>query len=144
MYELEDDLNVLPGNYKYNEEHLWMEFFEPGLVRCGITEYLTVETGNIVFLEYIRNILNMKVYSGERILFFESLRNSIIIKAPFDGVIMEINNNCIESPEIINSDPYGEGWLFIISIDDYYEYERQLDSDEYYSITIITKESEER
>lgn len=56
------------------------------------------------------------------------------------GTVIGINESCIESPDIINRDPYGEGWLFMIATDDVYEYEHQIQPDEYESIVIKEKE----
>jgi glycine cleavage system H protein len=82
----------------------------------------------------------MSVNSGDAVLLVESLRDSLIIKAPFPGVIIDINKNCADTPDLLNNDPYGEGWLFLLSPDDVYDFELQMQSDEYEYMVIKEKE----
>jgi len=55
----------------------------------------------------------------------------VIIKTPISGIITDINQNCLDIPDLINNDPFGEGWLFIVSTDDIHDFELQMPHDEY-------------
>lgn len=67
MYDFSENTTKAPENYRYNEDHVWMEYSDTGYVKCGVTEYLCEKTGDIESIEYIRNILNMEVDAGEKI-----------------------------------------------------------------------------
>lgn len=127
---IEHKINA-PESFRYNDDHLWMEHFEYGFIKCGITEYLCNKTGEIISVEFVRNILNMEVNSGDTVLSIESLNDSVIIKTPISGIITDINQNCLDIPDLINNDPFGEGWLFIVSTDDIHDFELQMPHDEY-------------
>lgn len=140
MHKHFENILKFPENLKYNDEHIWMEYSTTGYIKCGITEYLCVITGEFINIEFVRNILNMQVNYGDPVLCAESLKDSLIIKAPFNGVIAEINMNCSDMPDLINADPYGEGWLFIIYTDSIHDIEQQMRNDEYEFI--VNKEKE--
>lgn len=140
MNDIYENIIKVPENFRYNEDHIWMEYTDRGYIRCGVTEYLCEKMGEIISLEYTRNIRNMELNPGETVLVIESLKDSVSIRTPVAGTIVEINVNCVESPDIVNGDPYDEGWLFVISTDDIYDYEHQLQSDEYEYIVMKEKE----
>jgi len=143
MHDQTEHRIAVPDNFRYNDDHIWMEYTETGFFKCGITEYLCELTGEIINIDFIRNVLNMEVDSADPVLSVESLNDSIIIKAPLPGVITEINQNCIDTPDLINNDPYGEGWLFIIFSDNISDFEIQMQHDEYEYLVMKEKENED-
>ncbi len=136
----EKSLNI-PEEYRYNRDHIWMSRTGSGNIICGITKYLCGRTGEIISLEYKRNLINMQVSTGDSILSFESIRETVNVNSPLAGVIIDINDNCVDDPLLIRNDPYNEGWLFIISADDFYDFEDQMYFDEYESL--VVREMEE-
>ncbi|HOP62712.1 MAG TPA: hypothetical protein PK906_05020 [Spirochaetota bacterium] len=141
MDERQSDSLKFPESYRYSDEHIWMELVDEGNIRCGVTEYFCEKTEEIITVEFVKNIINMELFSGEAVLEVESLKDSIVIKTPASGIVIEINDLCVETPEIINNDPYGEGWLFLIVCNNFYEYEDLMHSDEYEYLVIKEKEN---
>lgn len=129
-----------PEECRYNNDHIWMQKADNGNIVCGITGYLCEITGDIISLDYKHNLLNMQVSSGDYVFSLESIKETVGVNSPLAGVIIAINENCLEDPSIICSDPYNEGWLFIISADDYYEFEDQMYPDEYASLVVREKQ----
>jgi len=140
MFEPTDQKITVPANLRYNDSHVWMEYSEPGLIKCGITGYLCGKSGEIVSVDFSRNIQNMDIDFGDPIVTIESLNDSIVIYSPLPGIVTEINKNCVDMPEIINSEPFGDGWLFIISSDNVYDFEDYMRHDEYEYLILKEKE----
>ncbi|HOP28464.1 MAG TPA: hypothetical protein P5120_00480 [Spirochaetota bacterium] len=135
-------INV-PENFRYNDDHVWMEYSEDGFIKCGLTEFLCETAGEIIEINFIRNILNMEVNSNDPILSIESLNAFITIKSPIPGIVVEINQNSMDTPGLLNTDPYGEGWLFVISSDNVSDFELQMHHDEYEYLVMKEKEDME-
>ncbi len=99
----------LPEDLWYTTEHFWVK--EAGaVVICGITDHAQSELGDVVFVEMPE--VGMKVKRGERVGDVESVKTVSNLYAPLSGEITEINTLLIKKPELINRDPYGEGWIF--------------------------------
>jgi glycine cleavage system H protein len=133
----ENGMNI-PDDLKYHESHIWLKMIDDITVICGITDYLQDSIGEITLVEFINNILNSEIEIGEKLAIIESTENSIDIKAITSGIVIEINRDLEESPELVNSDPYGEGWIYKIEIDDITKLDNILEPDEY--LDLIFKE----
>ncbi len=100
----------IPENLLYTESHEW---FDPQTKKMGLTDYAQSELGDLVFLQ-----LNVEAGStldkGEVIGEVESVKAVSDIYMPLGGEILEINSEVVDSPEIINEDPYDRGWLLKI------------------------------
>ena len=102
-----------PENLKYTKEHEWLAV-EGNTGIIGITEYAQGELGDVVFVDIDPNVTN--IVSGAAFGTIEAVKTVSDIYAPVDGKIIEINSALSDSPELINSDPYGTGWMVKIEI----------------------------
>jgi glycine cleavage system H protein len=109
--------SVFPEDLKYTAEHEWLR--EPGQaegsVRVGITEYAQDALGDIVFVQLPD--VGEKVVAGAVVGELESTKSVSEVYAPLGGEIVARNPALDATPELVNSDPYGEGWLFEIVAD---------------------------
>lgn len=122
---------LLPKDLKYTEEHEWVKI-DGDLVRVGITDYAQKELGDVVFVDLPS--VGDKIIAKAPIATIESVKAVSEIYAPISGEVMEINDSLEHSPEFINQDPYGKGWVFIIEPDDPKEMDNLLTSAAYSSI----------
>ncbi len=104
----------LPTDLKYAETHEWAR--EDGdTVTVGITDFAQDQLGDVVFVELPE--LGIVVEAGVQVAVVESVKTASDIYSPYAGEIIEVNTELDDSPELINAEPYGEGWLFKIRID---------------------------
>ena len=96
---------------RYTEQHEWLQY-EDGIATVGITEYAAEALGDVVFVELPE--IGQNVVSGEEIAVIESVKAASGIEAPCDGEIVQINENTVDNPSIVNEDPLGNAWFFKI------------------------------
>lgn len=118
-----------PDDLRYSESHTWSELLEDDLVRVGITDHAQGELGDIVFIELPE--LERNYTNGEECAVIESVKTASDLYCPVTGEIVEVNDELSDSPEKINADPYGDGWIFIIRPDDPDELNDLMDASEY-------------
>ncbi len=99
---------------KYTEEHLWVHI-EGSNARFGITDHAQKELEDIVYVELPEK--GKKVQRGDIVCTIESVKSTNDLTCPLSGDIHSINTQLGDKPEIINSDPYGAGWIFSIHMD---------------------------
>jgi len=121
----------LPENIKYTEDHEWVKL-EDDILIIGITDFAQSELGDIIFVEFPD--LNTKVSAKDSIGTLEAVKTVADIYSPVSGLVMELNNQLEDTPELINEDPYNKGWILKIKIDDKNEYNSLLTNDEYKNI----------
>jgi glycine cleavage system H protein len=117
MSKPEKGMNV-PEDLLYTEDHEWIRIIDDNNGICGITDHAQNALGDIVFVEFISNIVHTKVERRETVAVVESPKAASDVYAPASGTILNINRKVEDAPELINQDPYGEGWLFKIEIAD--------------------------
>ena len=122
----------IPDDLRYSESHTWAELQEDGLVKVGITDYAQEELGDIVFVELPE--VERLYASGEECAVIESVKSASDIYCPLTGEVVLINSELEDSPETINADPYGDGWIFQISPDDLAELDDLIDANAYNEI----------
>lgn len=120
-------MNV-PANYKYTKEHEWI-FIESNTGKIGITDFAQSQLGDIVFVDINSNLAEIK--AGESFGTIEAVKTVSELYAPCSGKVIEINKKINDSPEIINTDPYGEGWMIKIELTNPEEINNLLDSEAY-------------
>ena len=105
---------MVPENLRYTKEHEWIAELSSTKFRIGITDYAQSALGDIVYIQLPKIGSDVKANSvcGE----VESTKSVSEIYAPISGRVVAVNNNLDSKPEIINSDPYGEGWIVEIEI----------------------------
>ncbi|GAB4291301.1 MAG: glycine cleavage system protein GcvH [Ignavibacteriaceae bacterium] len=117
-----------PDNLKYTQDHEWI-LIEGNNGTIGITEYAQSELGDVVFVDIDPNITEVK--KGNSFGTIEAVKTVSDLYAPCSGKIIEINKKLADSPELVNTDPYNEGWMVKIAIDDLSELDSLLDSAAY-------------
>lgn len=106
---------MIPDDLKYTENHEWVAV-EGKTARMGITDHAQEELGDIVFVELPAQ--GRTVEQGEEIAFVESVKAVSEISTPIGGVITAVNERLEEEPELMNAEPYGDGYLCEIRIAD--------------------------
>lgn len=122
----------IPENLRYSSDHEWASA-EGFVVRIGITDYAQDALGDVVFVERPR--IEKTVTRGESVGEVESTKSVSEIYAPVSGTVVRVNENLADAPELVNSDPYGAGWLCDIEVSSLGEFESLLDADAYRSLT---------
>ena len=121
-----------PNNLKYTKDHEWISI-DGDYAFVGITNFAQKELGDIVFVEI--ESLEQEIKSGEVFGSVEAVKTVSDLFMPMTGEIIEINQKIIDNPELVNSDPYGEGWMIKIKILDSHEVEDLLDLKSYEEIS---------
>ena len=111
----------IPEELKYTEEHEWVRI-EDNIAIVGITDFAQGELGDIVYLEI--DTLDSQIDSNEVFGTVEAVKTVSDLFMPIAGKVVEVNPSLEDTPELVNEDPYGEGWIIKIDITD----ESQLDS----------------
>jgi glycine cleavage system H protein len=104
---------MIPEQLRYTTEHEWVATGEDGRLRVGITHYAQDALGDIVFLELPE--VDAEVAAGDPVGEVESTKSVSEIYAPVAGTVVAVNQAVGDAPEVVNTDPYGEGWLFEIA-----------------------------
>jgi glycine cleavage system H protein len=120
---------VFPADLLYTSQHEWVRSGADGLARIGITDYAASELGDVVFVSLPQ--VGETVAAEDSCAEVESTKSVSPVYAPLAGVITAVNEALADAPEAINSDPYGEGWLFEIEISDPGTLEALLSADAY-------------
>lgn len=125
-----------PANLKYTKEHEWVRLEEEGIVVVGITDYAQSELGELVYVEV--DTLNEEVERDEVFGTVEAVKTTSDLFMPVSGTVIEFNAAIDEEegddPGLINSDPYGKGWIVKIKISDESELDSLLSSEEYLAL----------
>jgi glycine cleavage system H protein len=118
----------LPTILKFTKDHEWIRV-EGNAAYIGITDYAQGELGDVVFLDIDSSLSEIK--KGESFGTIEAVKTVSDIYGPFTGKVLEINPKLADNPELINSDPYGEGWMIKAEVSDNSELSDLLDSSAY-------------
>jgi glycine cleavage system H protein len=119
---------MYPDDLKYTREHEWARA-EGDRVTVGITHYAQEALGDIVYVDVPP--VGTTVSSGEAFGEVESTKSVSDLYSPVSGTIVERNDELDKSPELINSDPYGQGWLVVVQITDADELDQLMEADAY-------------
>jgi glycine cleavage system H protein len=118
---------------RYTSEHEWVAEGEDGVVRIGITDYAQDALGDIVFVELPEP--GRQVQAGQACGEVESTKSVSELFAPVTGTVTARNDGLEQAPETVNSDPFGDGWMFEVRPDDPAAVQGLLDADGYRAIT---------
>jgi len=123
---------VYPDDLSYTAEHEWVQRVGDDTVRVGITDFAQSSLGDVVFVQLPD--VGTDVTAGESFGEVESTKSVSDVYAPVSGTIVEVNDALADSPEQVNSDPYGAGWLCVIEVADPAELEGLLDAAGYQAL----------
>ncbi len=108
-------MNV-PEQFLYSSDHEWIQKVDgTNRVRIGITDYAQDALGDVVFVQVPAS--GATVGAGETITEVESTKSVSDVYAPVPGTVVEVNDALAENPQLLNEDPYGDGWICVIELD---------------------------
>jgi glycine cleavage system H protein len=133
------ELRVRKG-FCYTNDDLWVSV-ENGKARVGVTDYLQKTSGDVAFIEVTKP--GSTVEKGREFGTMESAKTTVALLSPLSGTLDEANSKLTRSPELVNSDPYGEGWLVVIAPSNL-ENDRKslLSAEDYYKLMLEKLQSE--
>jgi len=105
-----------PDGLKYTKEHEWAKVMNGNEVRIGITDYAQKELGDIVFIDIPS--AGTEVEQGNAFGVIESVKAVSDLYSPVTGKISSVNEKLQDAPELVNNDPYGEGWMLAVTMSD--------------------------
>ena len=117
-----------PSELKYTKDHEWIRL-EGNDAYVGITEFAQRELGDIVYIDI--NTVGQEVAQNEVFGTVEAVKTVSDLFMPVAGTVLEVNGALDASPELVNSDPYGEGWMVKISLNSVSDFDTLLSSEEY-------------
>ena len=118
-----------PEELKYVETHEWVREDGGGTVIVGITDYAQGALGDVVYVELPE--VDSEVEMGDEVAVVESVKAASDIYAPLSGRITEVNESLEGNPELVNTDPYRDGWFFRLKLRDVEELSSLMDSESY-------------
>ena len=122
----------IPENLKYTQDHEWVQIAEDGKTALvGITDFAQQELGDIVYIEI--ETLGEEIATGEIFGTVEAVKTVSDLFMPVGGTVVEVNEELEQSPEAVNQDPYGKGWMIKIELSDN-DHSSLIDSTEYSSL----------
>lgn len=120
---------TIPVDMMFTESHEWVRLNDDGSVTVGITEHAQEQLGDLVFVESPE--IDAEVDAGDAIAVIESVKAASDIYAPIAGKILDTNADLGDTPELVNSSPYEDGWLFSMLPEDATDIEKFMDADGY-------------
>lgn len=121
----------IPAELKYTKDHEWVKL-EGSIATIGITDFAQSELGDIVYVEV--ETLEESLGQDEVFGTVEAVKTVSDLFLPLTGKIIELNGALDQEPELVNADPYGDGWMIKVEISDPTEYDGLLDADAYQSL----------
>ena len=122
-------MSNIPGDLKFTKSHEWVRMNDDGSVTVGISDSAQDQLGDMVFIEVPE--AGQSVTAEEACAVVESVKAASDVYAPVSGEIVEANESLADSPETVNQDAYGEGWIFRIKPSDAGELDALMDADAY-------------
>lgn len=117
-----------PENIKYHKEHTWVKI-SGKKATIGITNYAQESLGDIVYIDLPEQ--DTSVDANTELSEIESTKTTSSVISPVSGTVMQVNEDLAETPEIINEDPYGKGWIAVLEIEDESQADSLMDVSEY-------------
>lgn len=117
-----------PDDLKYHKEHSWVKV-DGNRATIGITDYAQESLGDIVYMDLPD--VDAQVEADGEIGEIESTKATSTVISPISGTIVKVNADLEDSPETINEDPYGKGWICVVELDDSSELSNLMDAEEY-------------
>lgn len=122
------DMSIVLPDLKYTKDHEWVKV-EGNLARIGITDHAQTELTEIVFVELPSTGKEVKV--GEILGNIESVKTVSEVFSPVSGAVSDSNGKLTDSPELLNKDPYGQGWVALVEMSNPSELSALMSADDY-------------
>ena len=120
-------MNV-PAELKYTADHEWIKI-DGKVGFIGVTDYAQGELGDVVFIDIDPDV--EEIVKGESFGTIEAVKTVSDMYAPVDGKVLEVNSKLEDEPQLVNSDPYGEGWLIKVELSDLAQLDELLSAETY-------------
>lgn len=122
-------MSETPSELRYTESHEWVSPEEGGVVRVGISDHAQAQLGDLVFVELPNE--GDELSQGDACAVVESVKAASDVYAPIAGTVVAVNEALADSPELINNDPYQDGWMFSVRLEDPAQLADLMDSEAY-------------
>ena len=122
-------MSHLPADLKYLSSHEWLRLESDGTAYVGITDHAQEQMGDLVYVECPE--VGTEFSAGDEAGVVESVKAASDIYCPVSGEVVAINERLEDTPELVNEDPYGDGWMFQIRVSDKSEIEDMLSAEDY-------------
>jgi glycine cleavage system H protein len=122
----------VPEDLRYTADHEWVKL-EGGRARIGITDHAQDALGDVVFVQLPE--VGARVEVGASVSEVESTKSVSDVYNPLAGTVAEVNDELADAPQRLNEDPYGEGWIYVLDLEDVAAYEGLMDAAAYRSLT---------
>lgn len=122
-------MSKLPDDLKYTASHEWVQLLDDGTARIGITDHAQNALGDMVYIELPE--VGATHQAEQECAVVESVKSASDLYCPVSGEIVEINKALNDSPETVNTDPYGDGWIFRVKPNDVEDIGQLLDAEAY-------------
>ncbi|MDX2474796.1 MAG: glycine cleavage system protein GcvH [Candidatus Krumholzibacteria bacterium] len=123
---------MVPDDRKYTQEHEWVQM-EGDIGTVGVTDFAANELGDVVFVELPE--VGSEFSQGDTVGTIESVKAVADLFLPISGEVVEINETVVDSPELVNSEPLDDGWLFKVKLSETEELDKLLDAGAYGDLT---------
>jgi len=118
-----------PQELHYTNTHEWVKLESDDTVTVGVTDHAQSQLGDLVFVELPNT--DIEVGKGEDLVVLESVKTAADVYAAVSGEVIEVNAQLNEKPDLINEDPYGNGWIYKIKLSDASELDELMSAEEY-------------
>lgn len=125
-------MSNVPGDLKYSKDHEWIRVEEDGTCTVGVTDHAQAALGDLVFVELPE--VGSTLAEGDACAVVESVKAASDVYSPLTGEVTAVNEALSDAPELVNSDAYGEGWIYRMSLDSEGELEELMSAEEYLAL----------
>ena len=122
-------MSNVPGDLKYTKSHEWVRIEDDGTAVVGITDHAQAALGDLVFVETPE--VGATFDAGDACAVVESVKAASDVYSPLAGEVVDANGDLADTPELVNQDPYGDGWITRLRLDNADEVEDLLDASDY-------------
>ncbi|RBP29142.1 glycine cleavage system protein GcvH [Marinobacter pelagius] len=122
-------MSDIPSDLKYIETHQWVRVADDGTATVGITDFAQEQLGDVVYIGVPD--VGVTVNGGEEAGVAESVKSASDVFSPVTGEVIAVNENLEDEPELVNEDPYGDGWMFKVKLEDAGELDGLMDAAAY-------------
>jgi glycine cleavage system H protein len=125
-------MSNVPGELSYSKDHEWVRMEEDGTVTVGVTDHAQAALGDLVFVELPE--LGATLSEGDACAVVESVKAASDVYSPLGGEVTECNEALSDSPELVNQDPYGDGWIYRMKLDNDDDLGELMSAEEYLAL----------
>jgi len=122
-------MSEIPAGLKYTKSHEWVEELSDGTVRVGITDHAQELLGDMVYVELPE--VGAEVHAGQECAVVESVKAASDVYSPVSGEVLAVNEQLADAPELVNQDPYGDGWIMQVRLSNDQELGELMSADDY-------------